>query len=828
MDSNTKNTTPARTRKIFIAVAIAASIVLAVIVAPFVVDFSTFKPQIQSVVAENLNAKVDFSSARLQVLPSIGIKVKGFLIENTDPTFKGTQLFSVKELVIETKLLPLLSGKVLGNIIIDGPDIILAQRGLQNNITSLVKTSPDSGSQKKDPTPTLDNSKPEAAEKNAAATMTMLKEKLLIEGIFIKSANLAIRNVESKENKDPVSIRDLNFSLTNIGLDRDIAMKMETKVEAHEAGFAAKGLIVMDKKLHVIMGGKGLEKVTFSGSLNYDQLMINVNNAFVKNAGIPLNLTFKGSLLPGDLNVESLALNLHNLSISAKAHLVNFDDPRVTASANIANENIASLSELLPQHKNLLLNGNMHLSASVDGSTSQLGSLETKLDLDTKLSGTDLELHLNTSGLMPLKGSFITSSKRLDLDALLGPFLKTSESESPKTSEAPKPTSSPVPAADFALTADQKKLLLGTNAQFKVDMGEIIYKKLKLTNFNVDMNLVNLVASLKQFNIDGLGGKIAANGKIDLEKSPISFDASFKLANIHPEEALELIKPEHKNLISGRLNLDLQARGKGTTIPTLNKTLNGQGSFKFLDGELKTKSIGAVMSDEVDKLISSLSVSTAGQSIFEAAEKILNNPALKALGKNPPDIQKIKSQYESVAKMKIADKSTFSRSLKDVGGRIEISDGKANITSTTTDSHGTMDFKSFVDLELKLGGTSVFTASDATKKHLKAQSEYADLIFDDKNGLVVPMKLGGTVADPTVNLVSDGIKSTFKKKAQNLAEKEAKKAAEDFLKKLAGGDSPKAEATKKTEELKAKAKDAAQNPENQKKAKDVLKGLFSK
>jgi hypothetical protein len=60
------------------------------------------------------------------------------------------------------------------------------------------------------------------------------------------------------------------------------------------------------------------------------------------------------------------------------------------------------------------------------------------------------------------------------------------------------------------------------------------------------------------------------------------------------------------------------------------------------------------------------------------------------------------------------------------------------------------------------------------------------------------------------------------------AEKEAKKAAEDFLKKLTGVDSQKAEANKKAEELKAKAKEAAQNPENQKKAKDLIKGLFSK
>ncbi len=851
------------------------------LVLPFLVDFSSFKPQIQAVIADSLNAKVDFESARLQLIPSIGVKVKGVVVENTDPIFNGTKLFSVDSLVVNAQLFALLTGKVVGRVQIDAPEFIMAKSGLKNNITALMKPSPvgakatdssDKGAQVDSqghakveaasesgtkPVPAVD---PKADVEAMAKTMATVKEKLLIEGVYINGANITIRdlaNTETKESKEPVRVRDLNVAITNIGLDRDIQIKIDTKVDINEAGTTVKGPISIEKTVHVTMGGSGLEKATFVGKLSYDELLINFREVFVKNPGIPLNVAFSGVFMPNDFNLESLVFNIHNLKVDAKAHVLNFADPNLTADVKVANENLASLGDLLPKHKDMLLNGNLHLDAGLHGAISSLGTLEANVNFDTKLAGTDLDIHLTTKGVFPFKGALAVNSKRIDIDSLVGPFQKnsgakagdsptsgdakggegssaTAETGSSATTSTSAPTAVPAdpnagkPATDFALTAEQKKLIQGTDAEIRVNLKEIIYSSLKLTNVKVDLDQKNLVGALKEFNIDGFGGKISASGKVDLAPAPISFDGAFKMTEIHPELVMLVVKPANKDLLVGRMNLDLDVSGKGTTVPTLNKTLNGKGSFRFLDGELHTKSIGSAMGEEFDKFLSTLSAGGAGQAIFDAAEKLLNSPIAKAAGKNPPDIAKMKEQYQSSGKMKLTDKSSANKSLKDVNGKIEIKDGKIYVVSATTNTSGTIDFNSFFDLEMKLGGTSIFTASAATKERLKSQSKYADLLFDDKNNLVVAMTLGGTVMDPKVTIGSDAMRESFTSKAKVLIEKEVKVAAENYIKSLMGGGAQKAEVAKKVEEGKAKAAEQVKSPENQKKAKDALKGLFGK
>ena len=150
------------------------------------------------------------------------------------------------------------------------------------------------------------------------------------------------------------------------------------------------------------------------------------------------------------------------------------------------------------------------------------------------------------------------------------------------------------------------------------------------------------------------------------------------------------------------------------------------------------------------------------------------------------------------------------------------------MVSTTTDSSGTMNFNSFFDLELKLGGTSVYTASPATIERLKSQSKYADLLLDDKNNLTIAMTLGGTVLEPKVTIGSTAMRETFTSKAKILIEKEVKAAAEVYLNSLIGGGAQKAEAAKKVDEVKAKAAEQLKSPENKKKADAALKGLFGK
>lgn len=836
-----------RFRTLKIIGSLLALLILAAIVVPFLVDLSSFKPQIQELVAEKVHARLDFTSARLHLLPTVGVKLEKVLVENTDPDFNGTRLFAVDSVMVHAKILPLLTGKLVGEVVIKSPEFTLARKGLKNNLTALAKPAqPGAAQTAPAPTATPAPGKPTDA-KAQADIMAMIKEKVLIEAVTIDGADITIRDVATPEAqaKEPVKIRDLNIKVTNIGLDRDIAIAIDTNVDVNEAGASVKGPIRMNKIVHVTMGGNGLEKATFSGKLSYDDLAINFRDAFVKAAGIPLNIAFQGAFVPNDFSLQQLIVNFHNLKVEAMAHVIDFKDPRLSATLKVANENLASLGDVLPKHRDMLINGQLHLDAGAEGTISKLDTFAIRLAMDTKLTGTDLAVKLATTGVMPFKGSLSVNSQKIDVDALLKPFMKpgtTPPAVAAKPTvaapaadtKAPAGAPQTAPAKDFELTPEQKALIVGTNAEIRVNLREVIYAALKLTNIRLDVDQKNLVSSLQQFNIDGFGGKIAAKGKANLGDAPISFDGDFKMTDIHPEQVMLVVKPEHKDLLIGRMNLDLGVRGRGTTVPTLNRTLNGAGSFKFNEGQLNTPSIAAKMQEEFDHYVESLSVSGAGDSIINSAKKLLDSPLAKAAGKNPPDIDKLKDQYKNIAKVKLGEKTSTSKDLKDVAGKIEIKDGKIYIVTARTDSSGTMDVKSFFDLELKLGGGAVYTASDATKARLGSQSQYADLIMDDKNNLVIAMTLGGTVTDPKVGLALDGMRQTFQKKAQALIEKEVKKAAEDYIKNLMGGGGAKNAAAAKANEAKnkaqeeAKARGAEEAKKQQEKAKDALKGLFGK
>jgi hypothetical protein len=817
---------------------------------PFLIDFSSFKPQIQAVVADAVNAKVDFKSARLHILPSVGIKLSDVTIENTDPTFSGTKLFTVDELKVHTAILPLLSGKIVGQISIVEPEIQIAKKGIKTNIAALAKPAKPT-----QPPPPAENKPSAPTQSEQENTFKTIKEKVLIESIVINKAKVTISELPAADLKGaapnaPVKITDLNIKILNIGLERDIDISISTNLDVKESGAKVKGPIQLNQKVRVAFGANGLENAAFSGKISLDELHIEYLNAFNKKPSIPLNLTYEGSMVPSDFILKSMTFNFHNLKLDAQAHIVDFNDPRINASLKVSNDNLASLGDVLPQHRDMLINGQLDVDAGVDGKVSSLDSLHANLKLDLKLTGSDLKVDLASTGLVPFKGKLAVDSKNLDLDALMKPFSKpegTQEAtkETPptpapegQTTAAGKPAESVQPAKDFELSKEQKAMLQGTDADVQVALKSVALSSTKLTNIIVSLNQKNLLSSLSRFNIDGFGGSIAASGQGNLEKSPISFRGEFKMQNIQPEQIMAVIKPEHKNLLVGRMNLSLNVDGSGTTVPTLNKTLNGKGSFKFLEGQLNTPSIAQKMQEQFEQYVEKLSISGAGEGIISAAKKLLDNPLAKAAGKSPPDIDKIKDQYKTLAGVKLASKSSVSKDIKDLSGNIEIKEGKIHLTTSKIDESGSMDIKSFVNLELGLGGGAVYTASAAVKQSLLNQSKYADLLMDDNNNLILNMGLGGTVTDPKVSLSSDSMKASFQKKAQALVEKEVKVAAQNYINGLLGKNTAvdaakdeakaraEAESRKRSEEAKAKAAEEAKKHEG--KAKDALKGLFGK
>lgn len=811
--------------------AVIALIVIALIL-PFLIDLNHFKPQIQAVVQDKVNAHLDFESARLQIIPGLGVKLKKVSVENNDPDFNGTKLFYVDEVFFAVELMPLLRKTFSGQVLIAGPEIIFARKGLKNNAAALAK--PAKADTTAAPSPAAEAPTDPAKQ---AEMMKMVKDSVVIESFEITNASLIVKDLLADGSKQPVKITDLNLKISNIGLDRDIKTELSTITAVQQGNIKVTGPIKISVNNRVKMDGAGFQEAIFDGKVDLDQLDINAMDAFLKPKGTALNIAFKGNVTPKTATFDDLKFNLHNLVMTSRVQVKDMTSLLTDAIFTLKNDDLSQLGTLLPQHKNLLMKGTMALDASINGPLSDFKTVKSVLNFNTKLANSDLSLALKVDSLEPYRINLAVQSNRIDAGALLKPFMpakKDGAADGGSGSQAVG-SGSVAEAAEkeFELSPEIKKMLTGANIAAKVTMGEFLYDKIQLNTFVLDTQLNGLKAELKELSLNGFGGNVRTAGVVDLGPTPITFANKFAINQVRAEEFIAFVKPEHKDLLKGALTITLDADGKGTTRTSLSKTLNGKGTFQLQNGELHTPSVAQAMQEEFDKFVGGLSIVSAGGKAFDDVQKILDNPLLKSLplGKGQGfDVAKYKAQYQGITKVNIADKASINRDIKDIKGVLEIKDGRIYIESKDELGSGTFAMKTSVGIDSTLGGGGVFTANDALKSKMKSQSPYATLLFDDKNNLALNLTLSGLVNDPKVGVDTAAIRERFMRNAQALVEKEVKKGAEDYVNKLLGGqkDALAAEAKKKLAEAQAKAKAEidTQKKTGEAKAKaEVKKGL---
>ncbi len=287
-------------------VGIIGLIVVAALVIPFVVDMNQFKPHIKAAVSQNVNADIDFSSARLTILTGLGVRLADVSIKNTDSQFNGTTLFKVDEEIFRAELMPLLKKRFEGEILIKGPEFTIAQKGGKNNLASLAKPK-DATSAPTEPE-VKEEAKPLTQEEIAEreAMIEELKKNVVLKALKITEAAFFLKNLDNEKAKAPVSITNLDIIAEDIGLERDIKLSISTQTKVQEAGVSIEGPIEYKMTARINTQGSTFEKLTFNGSLSFDKLSINAMNAFVKKPGIPLNVQLTGNATGNTAQLEKL------------------------------------------------------------------------------------------------------------------------------------------------------------------------------------------------------------------------------------------------------------------------------------------------------------------------------------------------------------------------------------------------------------------------------------------------------------------------------------------------------------------------------------------
>lgn len=881
-------------KRLALAGVLFVGLVVALIALPFLIDFNQFKPQIQNAIAEKVNAKVDFESARLTVLGGLGVRLKKVTMVNSDPEFNGVRFFAVDELIFRTRIRPLFDKKFIGTIEIEGPEIVIVKHGIKNNLSALIASE---GITRKNASPAPSNpstsdEKPKSsvttgpgtdsntADSNTADSSTVeLQKNVVIENLSIANASVTLREQSKKDTPelDTIRIKNLDINVSNIGVDRDIKTDIRTQTESDREGLRIGGPVELQltTRLKMSQTGQDWQSLEFKGNVELGKLSINVREAFVKPSGLPLNLQFRGQATPQYLDVTEATLNLHNLNMKGFFNLSDFKLLNAKSSFVLQSSELQKLGEILPQHKELLLNAALNMSVGLEGPLTNIENIKTSLSLKALLSGSDADLKWQSTRLKPLQGKLQLVSNRLDLGAIIKPFLKSekasvpvtavsekapaasdSQDKTPKSDQVGSKASPPkggttVPqtgsaspvketqssqneAQEFTLTPEQRDMLAKSDVVVNLAVGEFKYDTLVLRKVATTAHLQDLVLSLPEFGLEAFGGKADLSAMTNLGANPISYKAQIGMKSVKAEELLAFVRPEAKDVLDGLMSLRLVLEGRGTTRPNINRTLNGTGDFKFDDGLIHTASLMSQMEKEFDSFAQGLSVLSAAEGLLASAEKIMNDPLVKQAGGDKElDLAKIKADYEKVKNLKLSEKLSQDRSLKDLAGTLVVREGRTHIDFKKASVDGILDFAGVVGLDQTLGGTALFTASQKLKEKMIAQSRHATLLFDNKGGLEIMMALAGTVQQPAVKVDLSPIRDRFTQNARERVEQEVRKKAEEVVLTLLKKKRNEGlvELKKMQEELKGKAeaelKKAEADPANQK-AKDDLKKAIDK
>lgn len=810
----------------------------AAIALPFLVDLEKFKPQIQAAVGSAVNADLDFKSIRLHAIPKLGVTIKNAEIRNTDPTFKGVPLFRTDELFLATEFWPLLKGKLEGELRIVNPAVEMHLNGGTNNLASLAKAPSDGTA-----TPKAGENQAATPEAPAAplsgATISALRDRVLIKSITISGAAASV-----KSNGKPLAkVSDLDFSIRNIGLDRDIDIALSTDLKAKEAGAIVGGAIKMNLTAKIESSADALfKRLAFNGNLDLKDLALNFQNALVKKPGQNIAMRIRGAASPSSLDVDELGFDILNIAGTGKLAVSDFKSLKTAFNMNIESPDVSSLGAMLPQHAKLLQKASLKVKARVEGPLADLSALQADLGVESKLSGSDFNLAVTATSLLPAKAGIKFSSQHIDLGALLKPFLPpTLPGEGPavassttpnnKVTESAAPTSSAGVAEnekDFALSQELKDTIKPHVIDVDVAMNEIVWDRLAIKNLVVKAGLKDLEIALQQFSLLALGGSVRADGKLNLASSPVEFRGSFKMDGVSASEAIDVIAPAQKEALSGKLSLAMAVSARGTTRQTLSKTLSGKGSYSINDVKMRGAALRPLVAESFSGFVSGLTSGKTAEKAFKNIAKFLDSPIGKRIPEDKkPKIDDLKKKIESIKVVRIPDKYAGEKKVATSSGQFEVNDGKIKITSDTSSDLGQFKLNAITSLEGNLDGDMEITLSETDKAALIKQSEYAALLLDKNKAMRLPFNLGGSVMSPKVSMQTGLLTSNFEDNAAVRLEQEAKKALEDAARQAIKGALPALGIDKaKADEISKKTEDSRKKFESQ--AKDKLKGLFQK
>lgn len=304
-----------------------------------------------------------------------------------------------------------------------------------------------------------------------------------------------------------------------------------------------------------------------------------LNNPALADFNLPLNLSTNATLdLEQDaLQLESFELSSTNLNAKGNIKVTQLSTkPGAQGNLQIASDDLRSLmSQLgLPSIETRDSRALSAISAKFDVTGTPQSIALSKLNL--VLDNTKIQGAVNIKNFEKPAIQFNLNGDNLNLDS----YIATDSAGQPGTS----PQNVQKRNANQALLlpiALMREINMNGRLRFK----QLIASGLMLENLDLKTNATNGLISLRQVKGNIYGGAFDASGSIDARGNTPQFKFSKQLTGMQAGPVLKELA--QVDLVSGKLDLNINASATGNSIDRIKSTLNGKLNFAVSDGLLK-------------------------------------------------------------------------------------------------------------------------------------------------------------------------------------------------------------------------------------------------
>jgi uncharacterized protein involved in outer membrane biogenesis len=585
--------------------------VCAALLLPVFVDANKYRPQIEKLVEENINADLELGKLTLSLWGGLHIEVEKLVLSEKG-SHGAKPIFAMNDAKLEIPIMSVLSAHPDVTVSVKNPEIhVTSELDGKLNVAKIAKpaAAPQDASAEARPAPGKSN----------AGMATALPFELsfhIVEGTLVYS--------DLKKNTS-TTVKGFNFDLKKFGINRAFDFSFNSNLDVKEMkDLTLRGPLDLHGTAGIYMGSAGLDHADFESDLDMSGLFIKYGKLMDKAEKAPLKVAVKLTATDKDLKIDKVHLQIEDASVDVTGRVIDFSSPVLDLQIVSSKFVFDHWQQVLEPLKEFDMKGSATFNVKVTGAVATMsfqgsaglsnvslrvpGIVPRITELNSELAFSNDTATLSATSLkmgesdLSMDGTvrsftkpiivFNVRSNFLDVDALL-PQKSPEQVRADETqakADAQKAGATP-DAVDLEKTVSGPIVALKKNPIARaldftgnVHFAKIVAHRAPFTNLNAEITFRDLVMTLKKANADTFAGKGSFTSSIDFRGADPVYSVSAEVSGMDVNAAISNQMVSAKDSLFGKLNSKFEVSGSGLSKAKVTQNLKGKGNFRIDNG----------------------------------------------------------------------------------------------------------------------------------------------------------------------------------------------------------------------------------------------------